>query len=175
MKVKICLFLLLAVLVFAGCARENLPVWAPQKPSPEFRRAAKMLKEPPSTTSEDAVEKAFESGRSQYLPPAWELFGTLEDRQIAELKQKRELLLAYKKMSGKQRNMLERLLFGWETADKELRRKVQRIKPAPNFSNVELVFAVHSGERVVILMQARQPDGSIIAPLTLGIGLLAGS
>ena len=57
-----------------GARQDQLPSWAPQKPSPEFLHAAKLLKAIPSEAQPHSPE---------YVP-CWELFGSLTDKQIAE-------------------------------------------------------------------------------------------
>jgi hypothetical protein len=79
--------LALLLLAAGGCARraqqttgprnvarqDDLPSWAPEHPSPEFLRAAKLLK---------AVPSEAEPYRPEFVP-CWELFGSLTDQQIA--------------------------------------------------------------------------------------------
>jgi hypothetical protein len=55
-------------------ARVALPSWAPKKPSKEFLRAAKVLKPVPEEAQ----------GYSPIYPAAYELFGSLTDKQMAE-------------------------------------------------------------------------------------------
>jgi hypothetical protein len=52
----------------------GLPSWAPENSSPEFLRAAKLLKPIPPEAQPYSAE---------YIP-CWELFGSLTDKQIAE-------------------------------------------------------------------------------------------
>ncbi len=54
--------------------QDDLPSWAPQHPSPEFLRAAKLLK---------AIPPEAQPYSPEYVP-CWELFGSLTDQQIAE-------------------------------------------------------------------------------------------
>jgi hypothetical protein len=83
------LWILAALLLLAGgCARrvqpatapqtvahqDDLPSWAPEHPSPEFLRAAKLLK---------AVPPEAEPYSPDYVP-CWELFGSLTDQQLTE-------------------------------------------------------------------------------------------
>jgi hypothetical protein len=53
----------------------DLPSWAPEHPSLEFLRAAKLLK---------AIPPEAQPYSPEYVP-CWELFGSLTDKQIAEL------------------------------------------------------------------------------------------
>ncbi len=53
---------------------DDLPSWAPEHPSPEFLRAAKLLK---------AVPPEAEPYNPEFVP-CWELFGSLTDQQLTE-------------------------------------------------------------------------------------------
>jgi len=55
--------------------QDQIPSWAPEHPSPEFLRAAKLLK---------AIPPEAQPYSAEYVP-CWELFGSLTDKQLAEL------------------------------------------------------------------------------------------
>ena len=68
-------------------ARPSLPDWAPKHPSPEFVRAARVLKPMPldimkSPGRTDAENAARMKGATIMWPAAYEFFGTLSDEQI---------------------------------------------------------------------------------------------
>jgi hypothetical protein len=54
--------------------QDDLPSWAPEHPSPEFLRAAKLLKAIPPEAAPYSPE----------FVPCWELFGSLTDQQLTE-------------------------------------------------------------------------------------------
>lgn len=90
-----------AALAFAGCEKADraaettpaktatpLPEWAPENPSPEFLRAAKVLT--PIPTEGDGMEneildKVLTEKWERVSVPAWEFFGTLSDEQVNRL------------------------------------------------------------------------------------------
>ncbi len=105
-----------AVLVLAGCGHHTaqksaatpaapraavpLPEWAPKNPSPEFLRAARVLKPMPAEVKRLSAQgvppetaKALAAKRMMLVwPAAYELFGALNDEQTAQFLQVREMV-----------------------------------------------------------------------------------
>jgi hypothetical protein len=173
--------LLLAGIVFAGCASAP-PNWAPKNPSPEFKRAADRLQENPPPGAEKEIPgpaNAFDAGKPDFMPPAWELFGTLSNGQIAELKQKQALVLPYRQMTEKQKALFNDLLTSWQKAmsagkseSADLRQELIKLGANGDFSNVEAAFLLRPSGRMALVLQVRQADGNPSEPLPMGIGWL---
>ena len=82
----------------AQTADVPLPEWAPENPSPEFVRAARVLKPTPLETVKspgrpDAENAARIKGAIIMWLAAYEFFGTLSDEQITRFLQVREMVL----------------------------------------------------------------------------------
>jgi hypothetical protein len=91
--------LALLILLAGGCAlkaqqtktatpksasrQAGLPSWAPENSSPEFLRAAKLLKPIPPEAQPYSAE---------YIP-CWELFGSLTDKQLAEFMKLKQYII----------------------------------------------------------------------------------
>jgi len=172
---------LLLVASCAGCTSSSS--WAPKNPSPEFRRAARQLQENPPRGAEigdPGPVTAFDAGKPQFMPPAWELFGTLSDEQIKELKQKQSVVLPYPQMTDKQKSLFNDLVINWEkamSADKsaspsDLRQELIKLGASENFANVEVAFMGRASRRVALVLQVRQVDGNPSEPLPMGLGWL---
>ena len=88
-----------SMLMIGGCARKAanppkpaaqksavpLPEWAPKNPSPEFMRAAKVLKPMPHELAQNNYPT---------LPSVWEFFGSLSDDQIREFQRLKEVRMS---------------------------------------------------------------------------------
>ncbi len=119
--------LIVAAAAFSGCGkraveapRRNaaqtagvpLPEWAPENPSPEFLRAARVLKPIPPEIwrrfGEQAgpeIEAILERFPNTYAP-AWEFFGSLSDEQIEHLRSSGTVRVPLRSMTASQRHIL---------------------------------------------------------------------
>ena len=100
-------------------ARPVLPEWAPKNPSPEFLRAAQVLKllpldiakSPARTDAENAIRIR---GTTIKWTAAYELFGTLSDEQVERFLQSKpkHLVIPIKQLTQRQRSCAGRVLRG---------------------------------------------------------------
>jgi hypothetical protein len=102
-----------------------LPEWAPKNPSPEFLRAAKVLKPLPldfmkSPESSAAENAARMKAAAIMWPAAYEFFGTLSDKQIERFLQAKPKYVAIpiKQLTQEQRAALDAYFEAWRQAYK---------------------------------------------------------
>jgi hypothetical protein len=100
-------------------AQAALPEWAPKKPSPEFLRAAKVLKPIPLATARvpgvsDAENAAYVKEMTIVAQAGYEFFGTLSDEQVQRLltsqpgkEGSRELLIPFTALTPSQRRAFD--------------------------------------------------------------------
>ncbi|NIM07265.1 MAG: hypothetical protein GTN69_08655 [Armatimonadetes bacterium] len=90
-------------------AEVPLPEWAPKDPSPEFLRAAKVLKPLPTESSEKMPpEMAVMLVRQRlWRPAAYELFGSLNDDQMQHFLSAKKVRVAVKALTAPQRAALD--------------------------------------------------------------------
>ncbi|UCC67630.1 MAG: hypothetical protein JSV79_10995, partial [Armatimonadota bacterium] len=89
-----------------------LPDWAPENPSPEFLRAAKVLKPMPLETlspGEEAVPglAAVSARIRETWPAAYGVFGSLTDEQIERFVLTKEVRMPIKSLTATQREALD--------------------------------------------------------------------
>jgi hypothetical protein len=201
----------LAVVAAPGCARHTapkpaarplavtkadtpLPDWAPAEPSPEFLRAAHVLREMGSSVraplevpgrQDDLAAKAFWTHYDRTLTLAWELFGTLDDRQVGQLVSTRQVRLPVKSFTEKQRDLLERYFELWRREMRDLPERetewgkdwlvdLYKGGAREDLSNVLLTFQVRSHSRVAMILYVVKPDGTLSHPFPAGIADLDG-
>jgi len=151
-----------------------LPEWAPKDPSPEFLRAARVLKPlPPEMLVEYAQgDKAKEAEIRRNMgawPAHYEFFGTLTDEQIQHFLSKKQIRIPVRSLTPKQRAAMERFFSEW--------RRVMKGTEYPDFlvllykfgakedlSNVEVGFDAHSGVIVHVKFWVRSPGGEVHEP-----------
>ncbi len=127
---------IVAALTLSGCGKDGdpqtttaaatsnlpLPEWAPQDPSPEFLRAAKVLKPIPPEIWASAGEKAGPEIKAMVarLPntyaSAWEFFGTLSDEEIERLRSSGNVRVPFRSMTEFQRRILDAYFEAWRKA-----------------------------------------------------------
>jgi hypothetical protein len=106
----------------AATINVSLPEWAPKNPSPEFLRAAKVLKPIPPEILGSLGEKAGPAAQAVLAryhgtyPPAWEFFGTLSEQQIEHLRSSGTVRVPVKSMTPAQRHLLDRYFDAWRKA-----------------------------------------------------------
>ncbi|MGD0114085.1 MAG: hypothetical protein ABSD48_19685, partial [Armatimonadota bacterium] len=98
-----------------------LPEWAPKNPSPEFLRAARVLKPMPDELLQGIVGRSAEGEAllQRYrgtMPASYEFFGTLDDRQIERLRTSHEIRIPAKALTPKQRAALNHWFEDWRAA-----------------------------------------------------------
>jgi len=155
-------------------AEVPLPEWAPKDPSPEFVRAAQVLKPIPPEILASFGEKAgpqlqvmLARFRSTWVP-AYELFGALSDEQIEQFKATREVRVPIKSMTRVQRRALDSYFEAWRKAmvgDSIPDWLVYLYKDGAkeDLSNVDAGF-VSDGRGVNLQFWITRPDGSVSTP-----------
>ena len=165
----------------AGAAPQTtdvpLPEWAPENPSPEFLRAARVLKPMPMEILFEDAEG--DTGRTATLtravrtwPATYEFFGTLTDEQIERFRSTKVIRVPTRSLSEAQRAALDNwfeafreAMRGAPTEDKDFLVILYKLGANEDFSNVEVGFDTHGESRVVhIKFWIRHPDGNVIAP-----------
>jgi hypothetical protein len=106
--------------VMGKTPEQTLPNWAPQHPSPEFLRAAKILTSyfwgEPKTLQEKVLKERME----RIAVPAWEFFGTLNDQEMSKLMKSKDLRMRYRTMRPRQQQALKAWLEVWRQNMKDL-------------------------------------------------------
>jgi len=169
----------------AQAANVPLPVWAPENPSPEFLRAARVFKtwvnEPDITDEPELAGRALEIRFRRALVPAWEFFGSLTDEQIERFRSTRDLRIRVKDLTDEQRAALYRFFDVWRKEFKGVSSvntgfsedwlvDLYKVGAQEDLSNVEVQFLVRASGRVAMLLRSRQPDGSLGLPCPIGLG-----
>jgi hypothetical protein len=180
-----------AAVALTGCSRAGrtpatqgaaLPEWAPKNPSPEFQRAAKVIKPNPPQAQQkgaeaNAAQAALDEAYRRTLPAAWEFFGTLSDEQIQQFRAAREIRLPVTSLTPKQRAALNNFFNTWRQAmkdappiDQNWLTQLRMFGATEDFSNVEVTFDVRPSGIVRMTLAVRQPDGTTSPPLPIGLG-----
>ena len=151
---------------FAGIKRGPLPEWAPKHPSPEFRRAAQVIKPGLPQAAEGARPSAPDETYYRSLPAAWEFFGTLSDAQIRQFRSAGKIDLPVTSLTATQRAALDKLFAidqGWLT-------QLRTSGATEDLSNAEVTFDVRPSGIVRMMVRVKQPGGSMSPPLPIGLG-----
>jgi hypothetical protein len=193
--------LLIAVFPPAGCGRGTartttskatkaaanipLPEWAPKNPSPEFLRAARVIKtwmnESPITDEPEAAGRAIQIHFQRALVPAWEFFGTLTDAQIEHFRSTKDLRIGVKDLSEKQRAALYRFFDVWRKGFKGVSMAntgfgedwlvdLYKSGAKEDLSNVQIEFLIRGSGRVAMMLRARLADGTLGPRCPVGLG-----
>ncbi len=116
---------LVALCLAAGCARRApapktavpmLPDWAPKSPSPQFLRAAKVLKPMPSdfiAQMANAIGAAKIARWQVTWVASWEVFGSMTDAQIEQFRATGQVKVPVKSLTKAQRAALDRYFEVW--------------------------------------------------------------
>jgi hypothetical protein len=138
------------VLESASRGNAPLPDWAPRNPSPEFLRAAKVLKPFPLGDMLRASEEDDLSKRAtaRYAIGVWsagyEFFGTLSDRQIERLLSggDQALLMPVGSMTAAQRAALDGYFEASRQQGKDRLVELYRVGAKEDLSNVDAGFSL---------------------------------
>jgi hypothetical protein len=164
-----------------------LPAWAPENPSPEFLRAARVIEPQPEefrpTADESELTRlALQQRYRRTLVPAWELFGTLSDHQIDQLIHAKSIDLRYVDLTEKQRSTLLRYFDAHRDAFAGLSAEehgygedplveLYKAGAAEGLSNVEIEFATRRASGIVVMwVWVRQADGTRALAFPVGLG-----
>ncbi len=136
-----------------------LPEWAPENPSPEFLRAARVLKPIPGemltpgggthTTMETGLHPTLVARTQGILfPAAYEFFGSFSDQEIERFLQEMHLRIRVQDLTSGQRAALDNLLkashesvAGFDEDDFEV--TLFKMGAKEDLSNVDTGFSVH--------------------------------
>jgi hypothetical protein len=167
----------------SGCSHQ--PQVKPDR-SPEYRRAASLLKPlPPELGSEqaqsDLAEQAFNVRYHRTIDAAWEFFGSLSDEQIERLQTTKELRIPVPSLTEKQRAALFHYFDVWRETMKGLPADetsfsedwlvaLYKFGAKQDLSNVEVRFLVRASGIVAMMLRVQLPDGSFSPPLAAGLG-----
>jgi len=146
-----------------------LPEWAPEDPSPEFLRAAQVLKPLPASADADysAGEIMKRRATARVAGPAlFELFGSLTDEQLQEFLTSGEIRLSVKEMTPRQRTALDAYFDKYAEAHKEDDSPLGRDQlvtlykwgAEEDLSNVDMGFR-RGGHGVGVTFWIKRPDG----------------
>jgi len=170
-------------------ASTPLPHWAPKNPSPEFLRAARVLRPMPDEVSVardkgDMVGRAWSEKYHRTFVVAWEFFGSLTDQQIERFVATKRLRLLVKDLTPQQRAALYHYFDVWREQMKGVPVDYQdqfgedwlvelyRLGAKQDLSNVEITFDVRTSHIVRMMMRAQLAGGKFSAPCPAGIGQL---
>ena len=107
----------------AQTASVPLPEWAPKNPSPEFLRAAKVLRPLPDELIAPGKSGPEKQRSLRYYamtaPWAYELFGTLSDKQIQKFMASGEIRIPIKELTAERRRALDRYFRKTDEANKD--------------------------------------------------------
>ncbi|NIM07263.1 MAG: hypothetical protein GTN69_08645 [Armatimonadetes bacterium] len=164
-----------------NAAAVSLPEWTPEDPSPEFLRAAKVLKPLPPEMFQGMAQgnKAMETMLArmhEFWPALYELFGTLTDEQIEKFLSAKEIRIPFKSLTAKQSAALDNWFAKYREAMQGLppelklmedyKIQLYREGADEDFSNVKVGFAAQQGHMVHIQFWIRKSDGSEDGPCT---------
>ena len=189
--IPISVALLLVFCGVSGCGRKStqkppkpttqkvaipLPEWAPKDPSPEFLRAARVLKPVPTELERQVVGSAPEGEAllarvRQTYPSAWEFFGTLDDRRIGQFRETKGIRIPMKLLTQEQRTAFDHWLECWRAAMKGGPPEFQdylvllsKMGAKDDLSNVDVGFTAKTaggGHLVHIYFWVKAPDGKV--------------
>jgi hypothetical protein len=154
-----------------GKAAVPLPEWAPKSPSPEFLRAAKVLKPMPrewlgAAAQGDQTRAAFVDKFTRVWPASYEFFGTLTDDQMERFLSTGQIRIPVKALSVAQKAALDSWFSTWRRAmkgtdDEDFLVDLYKVGAQRDLSNVEAGFDVPSGHMVHVKFWTKRPDGSV--------------
>jgi uncharacterized protein YcgL (UPF0745 family) len=204
MKLAWCIVGIMSMVVLAslGCGRKTtnqpakpaaqkpsvpLPEWAPKNPSPEFLRAAKVIRPWPGEVTVardkgDVIGRAWSEKYGRTLVAAWEFFGSLTDQQIEHFVKTKKLRLLVKDLNPKQRSAMHHYFDVWRESMKGVPVDLQdqfgedwlvdlyKLGAKQDLSNVEITFDVRSSHIVRMVMRVQLAGGKLSAPCPAGLG-----
>jgi hypothetical protein len=170
----------LSLALAAGCARRGaeqpsepeptqttdvlVPEWAPENPSPEFLRAAKVLKPYPLEellrgSNAETITQAEVELQVRVWPAGYEFFGTLSDEQVERFLsgKDKEILIPVKTLTSKQRAALNRYFEASRQAMKDRIVELYKSGAKEDLSNVDAGFKLR-GRRVNISCRVRKSE-----------------
>ena len=148
-----------------------LPEWAPDNPSPEFLRAARVLKPIPRELLDagargDQTRAATIDRFTGVWPASYEFFGTLTDDQTERFLSTGQIRIPVKALAVAQKTALDTWFSAWQRAmkgtdDEDFLVDLYKVGAERDLSNVEAGFDVQAGHMVHVKFWVKQSDGSI--------------
>ncbi len=153
-----------------------LPEWAPENPSPEFVRAARVLKPLPDEmlqgmAGQSASGSALLQRYRGTMPSSYEFFGALDDRQIERFSTTKEIRIPVKSLTARQRAALDHWFESWRTTMKgtgsgfeDYLLILYKMGAEEDLSNVDVGFTAKGagqGHMVHIWFWVRMADGKV--------------
>jgi hypothetical protein len=141
---------------FPRRAQVPLPEWAPKNPSPEFLRAAKVLKPLPleMLKSLGGQRQVPDLALKRYVgiwPAAYEFFGTLTDDQIERFRTTRRIRIRVGDLTKEQRKAFDRFITARDRAlEGDLLVSFYKAGATKDLSNVEVGFLDEGGHIVSV-------------------------
>jgi hypothetical protein len=139
-----------------GAVSLPLPEWAPENPSPEFLRAARVLKPLPLEMLKSLGGRAQvpDLVLKRYVgiwPAAYEFFGTLTDDQIERFRTTGRIRIRVGDLTEEQRKAFDRFITARDRAlEGDLLVSFYKAGAAKDLSNVEAGFLDESGHIVSV-------------------------
>ena len=154
-----------------------LPEWAPENPSPEFLRAARVLKPMPDEALQlppgeapQGMNAMLQRYRGTFRA-SYEFFGALDDRQIERFRATKEVRIPVKSLTARQRAALDHWFENYRTIMKgtgpefeDYLTFVYKMGGSEDLSNVDVGFLAPGGKGghiVHIYFWVRTPDGKV--------------
>ena len=148
-----------------------LPDWAPENPSREFLRAARVLKPMPRELLDagargDQTRAATIDKFTRVWPASYEFFGTLTDDQMKRFLSTGQIRIPVKDLTIAQKTALDSWFSAWQramkgTEDEDFLVDLYKAGAERDLSNVEAGFDVQAGHMVHVKFWVKQPDGSV--------------
>jgi hypothetical protein len=148
-------------------SKSALPPWVPKHPSPEFVRASKILKPLPTEITKNYKLLDRLAMSKDYFKTSFELFGTLNDRQIEQLLADKKIQIPVQSLTDKQRKLLNQYFDAWQNAMAgepeidDLLVLLYKKGATENLSNVEVGFDC-DGRTFNLVFWKKLPDGKIL-------------
>jgi hypothetical protein len=157
-----------------------LPDWAPENPSPEFIRAARVLKPLPIEELLGGDQggqgmAAMAESMKRFWPTLYEFFGTLSDEQterfLSSSEEQPKILIPVKSLTAKQRVALENFFGVYRESVKgslpqelqgmdDYRVMLYKMGAREDLSNVQVGVVAQGGHAVHILFCITRSDDS---------------
>jgi hypothetical protein len=149
-----------------------LPEWAPKNPSPEFLRAARVLKPTPQDAftefaNSDPAKFALVQRAAKTWSAAYEFFGTLSDGQMQRFLSTKEIRVPVGSLTATQRAALGNWFASWRRAMKDngpvpdgILVLLLKMGAREDLSNVDVGFTAQNEAHRVHIIFWRGPGSS---------------
>ncbi len=155
--------------------RPPLPDWAPKNPSPEFLRAAKVLRGVPMDTvgRGDLPQQSWRAllaYMGQVNPTLWQLFGSLSEMQIRRFLASEKITVRVRDLTARQRTALDGVLDANKnspiqisgTTLPDFRTGLYKMGAKQDLSNVTIGFTIEGANTLSFNARVRGVKDSLI-------------